>query len=82
MENRRNAAEEHVAQFECLLYCLHFTKCSTQPDKGKAVGKLLKHSLCTFIQKGTERKKFSMPRLRCAHIRARTLKHSYYLGAA
>ena len=31
------------------------------PDQGKAVGKLLKHSMSTFIKKDIERNKLSMP---------------------
>jgi hypothetical protein len=31
------------------------------PDKGKAVGKLLKHLMSTFIRKVIGRNKFSMP---------------------
>ena len=30
------------------------------PDQGKAVGKLLKHLMSTFIKKSIERNKFSM----------------------
>jgi hypothetical protein len=31
------------------------------PDKGKAVGKLLKHLMSTFIKKDIKRNKFSTP---------------------
>jgi hypothetical protein len=32
----------------------------TNPDKGQAVGKMLKHSMCTFVKEGIEGKKFSI----------------------
>jgi hypothetical protein len=62
MENKRKSTEKRVAQFEHLLFCLHFTSCFFfQPDKGISVGKLLKYLMSTFIKKGIEKKK-SMPR--------------------
>lgn len=62
MENGRKATEIRAAQFESLSFCLHFTTCFNLPDKGKAVRKLLKHLMSTFIKKVIERNTFSMPR--------------------
>ena len=61
MENRRKATEQCAAQIDSLLLCLHFITYFTQPDNRKAVGELLKRLMSTFIKKGIERNKFSMP---------------------
>ena len=55
-----------------------------QLDKGKSVGKLLKHLMSTFIKKGTEKKKKKKINAKglCTNLRAGTLKHSHYLSAA
>jgi hypothetical protein len=52
----------------------------TQPDKGKAVGKPLKNSRCSFIKEGIERKK-NQCHWNCTDKGICTLKHSQYLKA-
>ena len=53
-----------------------------QPDKGKAVGKLLKHLISTFIKQGIDKKKNFRAKGLSTHLRAGTLQNSYYLSAA
>jgi len=45
------------------VYCSVYTSLHvfTQPDKGKAVGKVHKHLMYTFIKQGIEINKSSMP---------------------